>query len=39
MALDDAFSRMLGKFGDIIPSYSYPASYLDELKARLAMHG
>lgn len=35
MGLDDAFARMFSKYGDVIPSYSYPASYLDQLKERL----
>lgn len=36
MSLDDGFARILSKYGDIIPSYSYPTSYLSELKIRLA---
>lgn len=39
MSLDDAFSRMMSKYGDIIPSYSFPTAYLEELKHRLAECG
>ena len=35
MGLDDALSRMLLKYGDVIPSFTYPDSYLDELKSVL----
>jgi hypothetical protein len=35
-AIDEGFARLVNSYGDVIPFFSYPTQYLDELKKRLS---